>query len=31
MKITDEAREQLQPILAENNGKLLRIAVEGFG
>jgi len=31
MKITEAARKELQPILAENAGKMLRIAVEGFG
>ena len=31
MKITEEAMAALQPILAENTGKLLRIIFEGFG
>ena len=31
MKITDEALAAIQPILAENAGKLLRIVFEGFG
>lgn len=31
MKITEEALAALQPILAENTGKLLRIIFEGFG
>lgn len=31
MKISDLAKEKLQPILQENPGKLLRIVFEGFG
>jgi len=31
MKITDAARKELLPILAQNEGKWLRISVEGFG
>ena len=31
MKITDAARDALQPILAEQEGKMLRIAIEGLG
>jgi len=31
MTITDTAKTALLPILADNPGKLLRIAFEGFG
>jgi plastocyanin domain-containing protein len=31
MTITDAARNALQPILAEQTGKMLRISVEGLG
>lgn len=31
MKITDAARDALQPLLSEQEGKMLRIAIEGFG
>jgi hypothetical protein len=31
MKITDSAKEMLEPILTENPGKFLRVVFEGFG
>ena len=31
MKITDQAREMLGTILAENPGKTLRVVFNGFG
>lgn len=31
MKITDAARDALQPILAEQEGKMLRVSIEGLG
>ncbi len=31
MKITDAARKELLALLQKNSGKLLRIAVQGFG
>jgi hypothetical protein len=31
MTITDRAREQLRPILAENPGAGLRISIAGYG
>ena len=31
MKITDAAKTALEPILAQNPGKLLRVVFEGFG
>lgn len=31
MKITDEAKSALEPILAQNPDKMLRVVFEGFG
>lgn len=31
MKITDAAKEMIQPVLAQNPGKFLRVVFEGFG
>lgn len=31
MKITDAAKAALEPILAQNPGKMLRVVFEGFG
>jgi len=31
MKITEAAKTVLEPILAQNPGKLLRVVFEGFG
>ncbi len=31
MKITETARKALEPILAQNPGKMLRVVFEGFG
>jgi hypothetical protein len=31
MTITDQAKEMILPILAENPGKHLRVVFEGFG
>jgi hypothetical protein len=31
MKVSDAAKAALEPILAQNPGKLLRIVFEGFG
>jgi len=31
MKITDVAKSALEPILAQNPGKLLRVVIEGYG
>jgi|GEM_PF-7077939 len=31
MKITEAARLALEPVLAKNRGKMIRIAVQGFG
>jgi hypothetical protein len=31
MKISDAAKAALEPILAQNPGKMLRVVFEGFG
>lgn len=31
MQISDRAKEMLQPVLANNPGKMLRLIFEGFG